>query len=388
MSRKGGTGARAALLLAVLLAAAFLPAAAPASESIESLAARDPLSALSVASFLGDDGRGMVITRPGGVEVSIPGPEALSGTLNVFFVNVGQGDAEYIELPNGRNVLIDGGPAGSGSVIGSESPVRVPDDPSVAPEEASEAEAGALSRVSALAAPPPIAKFLKERGVTRIDYVVLTHPHSDHYGGLGWVFDNLSVGRFYDTAVDNPSAKGDGVIRAKASAEPGCGVEHPAEGSALDWAPGVRVGVLNTCSDASMSSGRSLGTGRALDMNDCSIVLKMTYGSASLLFTGDAGVKVEERMVRTYGDLLASDVLKVGHHGSTHSSSAAFLEKVRPKYAYIEVGKNSYGHPTPAAVARIEAAGASMFRTDRDGTGEYARREGPEAPVSVAATAH
>ncbi|MBI5883537.1 MAG: MBL fold metallo-hydrolase [Elusimicrobia bacterium] len=331
----------------VLFILAWSPSAVSASETIESLASQDHLAGLTIRSFLGPDNRGMVISRPGGVEISVPGPEAsASGSMSVFFVNVGQGDAEYIELPNGKNALIDAGPAGRASGSGN--------------------------------AAPPIAEFLASRGVTRIDHVVLTHPHADHYGGLGWVFDNLQVGKFYDTGIDNSGATGDDAVRRKAAEEPDCATEHPAADDSLDWAPGVGVKVLNSCPEPSLSSSGGK------DINDCSIVLKMSYGGTSLLFTGDIQSRAEAELVARYGDELRSDVLKVGHHGSAQSSTAAFLDKVRPKLAFIEVGKNSYGHPTPAALTRLASVGAQAHRTDRDGTGEFARRAEPERPVAVA----
>ncbi|MBI4678386.1 MAG: MBL fold metallo-hydrolase [Elusimicrobia bacterium] len=324
--------------LAVLLgmSAWTLPTRARASDTLESLASRDPLAGLSVSSFLGPDGRGMVISRSDSVEVFLPGPgTAGAAGLSVFFVSVGQGDAEYIELPDGRNALIDGGPAdSSGSAI------------------------------------PPIAKFLAGRGVTKIDHVVLTHPHADHYAGLGYVFDNFQVGRFYDTRIDNSGATGDDLVRQKAAAEPGCASVHPAPGDSLDWAPGVAVRVLNSCPEPSRSSDVEMGASEVI--NNCSIVLKVVYGGSSVLFTGDVQDDVEARLASEYGDELRADVLKVGHHGSKHSSSAAFLDKVRPDLAYIEVGRNSYGHPAETAVARLQAVGASVRRTDRDGTQEYA----------------
>jgi beta-lactamase superfamily II metal-dependent hydrolase len=98
----------------------------------------------------------------------------------------------------------------------------------------------------------------------------------------------------------------------------------------------------------------------------------MTYQNTSLLFTGDVQADAEAQMVSKYGSKLQADVLKVGHHGSSGSSSAAFLNMVKPKAAYISVGKgNSYGHPTQAALSRLQAAGAAVYRTDLSGTQEY-----------------
>ncbi|OGR97084.1 MAG: hypothetical protein A2016_01485 [Elusimicrobia bacterium GWF2_62_30] len=244
--------------------------------------------------------------------------------FNVYFLSVGQGDAIYIELPNGQNALIDGGPSASGAGL---------------------------------------ASFFAGKNVTKIDHVVLTHPHSDHYNGLQYVFSNLSVGNFYDTRLDNTGASTDNKLRDQVSSL-GVNTVYPAPGDSLSWgAGGVGAKVFNSCPAQQKSSGENV--------NDCSIVLKLSYRGASVLFTGDASAAIEARMVAAFGSELKADVLKVGHHGSKYSSSQAFLNVVKPAKAYIEVGKNNYGHPTPAALDRLAAAGAQIFRTDLDGTLEY-----------------
>jgi competence protein ComEC len=243
--------------------------------------------------------------------------------LNVYFLNVGQGDSIYIELPGGKNALIDGGPSGSAS--------------------------------------GPLAKFLSEKKVSSIDHVVLTHPHSDHYNGLSYVFSNLTVGNFYDTRVDNKGATGDNTLRGKVA---GLGIStfYPAPGDRLDWsAPGVDIKVFNSCSEAFTSS-------KSETLNNCSIMLKLTYQGSSMLFTGDTEGKTEELLAAKYGDELRADVLKVGHHGSKYSSTTAFLKAVKPAKAYIEVGQNNYGHPTQDALGRLLSVGAKVFRTDLDDT--------------------
>jgi len=246
--------------------------------------------------------------------------------LKVFFLNVGQGDAAYIELPNGRNALIDAGP--------------------------SKSKTGYL------------ATFLAEHNVTQLDNVVLTHPHADHYTGLKYVFTNIPVSNFYDTQVDNTGTAVDEAIRAQAQ-EMGANIIHPAAGDMLGWDAGeVQVKVLNACSTPVMS-----GSGQFL--NDCSIVLKITYQNTSMLFTGDMQEDVEADLVSAFGAGLKSDLLKVGHHGSQFSSGDAFLAAVKPHDAVISVGKNSYNHPTPECRARLAAAGAIVHRTDTDGTLEY-----------------
>jgi len=246
--------------------------------------------------------------------------------LNVYFINVGQGDSIYIELPGGKNALIDGGPSKTA---------------------------------------PALAKFLSDKKVTNIDQVVLTHPHSDHYNGLGYVFSNYTVGNFYDTRLDNKGATGDDTVRAQVKAL-GINTIYPAAGDHLNWssAPGLDIKVFNACSEAMSSSNSN-------EVNNCSITFKLTYQGSSILFTGDTQNDAEARLVAKYGSELKADVLKVGHHGSKYSSTEIFLNAVRPAKAYIEVGKNNYGHPTQGALDRLTAIGAKIFRTDLDDTQEF-----------------
>lgn len=304
----------AAVLKSVI--ASFLlsvPAAAGAGEAFDTLAS---LAESSPSSFLSP----LPAAEPPEATLLRPAPG-----LSVYFVSVGQGDAIYMEFPDGKNALIDGGPSSSSS--------------------------------------GPLALFLKERGVSSIDHVVLTHPHSDHYKGLQYVFSNYTVGAFYDTRVDNSAASGDDSVRAQA-AELGVEVRHPAPGEVLDWSAGTEIKVLSTCHKPFASKNSET-------LNNCSMVLRLAYGGASVLFTGDAGEDVEDDLVAEYGADLRSDILKVGHHGSRYSSTSPFLAAVMPAKAYIEVGPNNYGHPHPEAVSRLAAAGAEIVRTDLSGTQEF-----------------
>lgn len=245
--------------------------------------------------------------------------------LNVYFLNVGQGDAIYMELPGGRNALIDGGPSGSAT--------------------------GGL------------AKFLAAKKVSKIDHVVLTHPHSDHYNGLQYVFSNIAVENFYDTRLDNKGAAADNTLRDQVRAL-GVNTVYPAPGDRLDWsAPGVEIKVFNSCPVESASKTSKV-------INNCSIMFKLSYNGSSMLFTGDTEGETEEALAAKYGAELRADVLKVGHHGSKYSSTNAFLKAVQPARAYIEVGKNNYGHPTQDALGRLLGSGAKVFRTDLDDTQE------------------
>lgn len=241
---------------------------------------------------------------------------SLKAQLNAYFVNVGQGDATYIELPNGSNVLIDGGPSGT-----------------------------------------PIYSFLKSKGVTKIDHVVLTHPHNDHYRGLKKVFASFDVKNFYDTRVENIEARGDNNLRELANAEPSCRTHFPEVGSMLDFDRHVTVKVLNSCTEA-------LSTRDSSKINDCSIVLRFYYNGHGILLMGDAEAPVENAMTKIFKSGLSSTYLKVSHHGSRYSSTEKFLSRVQPKVAIISVGKDiNYGHPHKEAMDRIRATGAQIFTT-------------------------
>ena len=261
--------------------------------------------------------------------------------LNVYFVNVGQGDSEYIELPDGKNALIDGGPSSSAS--------------------------------------SGLAQFLKEKNITHIDDVVLTHPHADHFSGLLYVFSHgIKVDNFYDTRADNTGSTMDDKLRSEVSAQ-GVNTSYPVAGGTMDWGvPGVNIQVFNACS-APISSG----DGAVL--NNCSIVFKLSYDGASILFMGDAQSDVENAIMQKYGSELKADVLKVGHHGSHYSSTVPFLQDVSPQRAYIEVGQNNYGHPSQQAISNLQSVGAQVFRTDQDGTQEITDNGSGIQPVSYKA---
>lgn len=240
--------------------------------------------------------------------------------LNAYFVNVGQGDAIYLEFPNGTNALIDGGPSGT-----------------------------------------PIYEFLKSKGVTKLDRVVLTHPHSDHYRGLKKVFNAFEVKSYYDTRAENVDAKGDNNLRELAAAEPGCKTLYPEPGTNLDWDKNVTVKVLNSCTETVQMHDND-------EMNNCSLVLRVYYNGHGILLMGDAESSIENAMMRIYKSGLNSTYLKVAHHGSRYSSSAQFLARVQPKVAIISVGKdNVYGHPHKEALDRLRAVGAQIYTT-LDGT--------------------
>ena len=240
----------------------------------------------------------------------------LRAQLKVTFVDVGQGDAIYIEFPNGKNALIDGGPSGA-----------LVDD------------------------------FLKSKGVTKIDYVALTHPHSDHYRGLKKVFTSYQVNNYYDTRAENVSAAGDNNLRDLAALEPGCATHYPEPGDILNWDPKVTVKVFNACFKPVQIHDND-------ETNNCSLVIRLYYNGNGILLTGDANSEIEAEMLSHFKSGLQSNILKVGHHGSRTSTSDAFLARVRPDYAFISVGvDNVYGHPHKEALDRLRNAGAKIYLT-------------------------
>jgi len=241
---------------------------------------------------------------------------SLWAQLKVSFVDVGQGDAIFIEFPGGKTALIDGG------------------------------NSGVL-----------IDNFLKAKGVTKIDYVALTHPHSDHYRGLKKVFENYEVDHYYDTRAENVDAAGDNNLRDLAEQEPGCTTHYPKPGDILNWDPKVTVKVFNACWQTVQMHDND-------ETNNCSLVIRLYYNGNGVLLTGDANSELEAEMLSHFKSGLQSNILKVGHHGSRTSTSDAFLARVRPDHAIISVGAtNKYGHPHIEAINRLTNAGARIYLT-------------------------
>ena len=193
-----------------------------------------------------------------------------------------------------------------------------------------------------------VVKYLNDLGIKKIDYLVGTHPHEYHIGGLDNVIKNFDIGTIYMPNVIATTKTYEEVIDAISAKK--LKVTSPKTGDKFT------VGNAE-CEVMSIRNDKD-------DYNNCSIVIKMDFNNVSYLFTGDAEESVESS--RKWPHV---DVLKVGHHGSNTSSSKNFLEQIKPEVALISVGQgNTYGHPTQATLKRLSNIGAKIYRTDENGT--------------------
>lgn len=231
--------------------------------------------------------------------------------VKVHYINVGQADSTLIQV-DGKNILIDAG-----------------NDDNLT------------------------YNYLKQQGITKLDYVIATHPHADHIGGMSTIINNFTVDKFYAPKVTTTTVTFENMI--KALQNKGLKITTPTIGET------IAIGNATLTFLAPNSATYE-------DLNNYSIVCKLKNGNNSFIFTGDAESLSEGEILAKQLDISAN-VLKVGHHGSSSSTSQGFLNKVNPQYAIISVGAgNDYGHPNQETLTKLNSKGVKTFRTDTQGT--------------------
>lgn len=240
--------------------------------------------------------------------------DSLKGNLKVHFIDVGQADSILIQAPTGENMLIDAGNNTDSDLI---------------------------------------VNYLKTQGVNKLDYVIGTHPHEDHIGGLDVAINTFEIGKVIMPKASTTTKTFEDVLNAIKSKN--LKITTPVSGDTFDLGQ-AKCTILAPNSNTYE------------ELNNYSVVLKLEYGNTAFLFTGDAEDISENEMINK-GYNLSADVLKVGHHGSNTSTTESFLKAVSPKYAVISVGKdNKYGHPDNEVLERLANANIQVYRTDEVGT--------------------
>ena len=245
-----------------------------------------------------------------------PTPGPIAGKLVVRFLDIGQGDSELLQLPDGQTILIDAGDNGK-----------------------------------------PTVQLLKDYGVQEIDLAIATHPHADHIGQMLEVMRAFKVKEFWDSGFTNNPTKTYRDMLAEIKNQ-GIKFAAPKQGVTRDYGD-VKLEVLHPA--ASFVDDNA---------NNASIVVRLTYGNKRLLFTGDAEVASWREMIDSEGDKLRADLLKAPHHGSSNGTTKAVLDAVQPSIITISCAAgNDYHHPHPRVVNLLKRdSDIHVYRTDLEGT--------------------
>ncbi|MGU8701240.1 ComEC/Rec2 family competence protein [Clostridium perfringens] len=234
--------------------------------------------------------------------------------LMISYMDVGQGDAAYIKV-NGNDILIDAGPRSNSKEL---------------------------------------LEQLKAKNIDDFELVIATHPHEDYIGGMVDVFKEYEVKAFYSPKITHTTKTYENLV--KAVKDEGLKTKELKGGMVIDLGEGAKFEVFTPQKS------------EYEELNDYSPIMKLSFGDTSYLFTGDAEKLAEEEALAKYKTSLDSDVIKFGHHGSSSSSSNAFIEAVSPKYGIISCAKdNKYGHPHRETLDIIKKYNIKTFRTDTDG---------------------
>ena len=241
-------------------------------------------------------------------------PTVADGDMGVHFLDVGQGDSILIVMPSGETMLIDASTSDRGDEI---------------------------------------LEYIDSIGIKKLNYFVMTHPHSDHIGGAKKILEGIPITNVIMPDVEHDTSTFEKIVTFLLNSDINVIMPKPNDQFELGSA---RLTVLGP-------------TKEYKDLNNASLVIRLDYGETSFMFTGDAEYEAEEDMLSYHSaSKFKADVLKLGHHGSSTSSCKAFLDAVSPRYAVVSCGKdNEYGHPHTETVNELNKRGINYFRTDKVG---------------------
>lgn len=243
-----------------------------------------------------------------------PSSVSVNGNMEIHYLDVGQGDSIYIKV-NDQDILIDAGPRSSSEEL---------------------------------------LQQLANYNIDDFEMIVATHPHEDHIGGMTAIFENYDVESFYMPKLSHTTITFEKMVQAVA--DEGISINVIKEGMHFDLGEGAYVDVYSPMYES------------YTEFNDYSPIMKFVYGDTSFIFSGDAEAHAEQEVVAKYPTNLEADVLKLGHHGSSTSSSEEFVKAVDPEYGVISCGlNNKYGHPHREIIQMLEERKIKYYRTDLQG---------------------